>query len=143
MIYVKPAGRIRQGQINTDTKAPSVSSFAERFAAAVQVLIADGPIKQRLAAAYSQHLADLTDAELPPALRRDFAELQAAISRVAPAGHETRVRASVQKMSPREASDHAATILKLYVELVSGLERAEPLKVVPPPRKAPRYLSGR
>jgi hypothetical protein len=120
-----------------------VSSFAERFAAAVQVLIADGPIKQRLAAAYSQHLADVSDAELPPALRRDFAELQAAISRVAPVGHETRARASVQKMSPREASDHAATILKLYVELVNGLERAEPLKVVAPPRKAPRYLSGR
>jgi len=120
-----------------------VSSFAERFAAAVQVLIADGPIKQRLAAAYSQHLADLVDAELPPALRRDFAELQAAVSRVAPVGHETPVRASVQKMSPREASDHAATILKLYVELVNGLERAEPLKVVAAPRKAPRYLAGR
>jgi len=33
--------------------------------------------------------------------------------------------------------------LKLYVELVSGAERAEPLKVVAPPRKAPRFLSGR
>jgi hypothetical protein len=131
------------GPTNTDTKAPSVSSFAERFAAAVQVLIADGPIKQRLAAAYSQHLADVTDAELPPALRRDFADLQAAISRVAPAGNSTPVRASVQKMSPGEASGHAATILKLYVELMSGVERAEPLKVVPPPRKAPRFLSGR
>lgn len=117
--------------------------FAERFAAAVQVLIADGPIKQRLAAAYSQHLADVTDAELPPALRHEFADLQAAISRVAPAGNATPVRASVQKMSPREASGHAATILKLYVELVRGIERAEPLKVVAPPRKAPRFLSGR
>ena len=131
------------GPTNTDTKAPSVSSFAERFAAAVQILIEDGPIKQRLAAAYSQHLADVTDAELPPALRRDFADLQAAISRVAPAGNSTPVRASVQKMSPREASGHAATILKLYVELMSGVERAEPLKVVAPPRKAPRFLSGR
>lgn len=120
-----------------------MSPFAERFAAAVQVLIEDGPIKQRLAAAYSLHLADVAEADLPPPLRRDFAELHAAISRVAPVGHETRVRASVQKMSPSEASDHAATIVKLYVELVAGLERAEPLKVVAPPRKAPRYLSGR
>ena len=32
---------------------------------------------------------------------------------------------------------------ELYVELVSGVERAEPLKVVAPPRKAPRFLSGR
>ena len=120
-----------------------MSSFEEHFAAAVQILIEDGPIKQRLAAAYTQHLADVTDADLPPALRREFADLQAAVSRVAPAGTETRVRASVQKMSPREASGHAATILRLYVEIMSGLERAEPLKVVAPPRKTPRYLTGR
>lgn len=117
--------------------------FAERFAAAVQVLIADGPIKQRLAAAYSLHLADLTEVDLPPALRRDFADLHAAVNRVAPAGHESRARASVQKMSVSEATVHAATIVKLYVDLMNGLERAEPLKVVAPPRKAPRYLSGR
>jgi len=120
-----------------------VSPFAERFAAAVQVLIADGPIKQRLAAAYSLHLADVSETDLPPPLRREFAELNAAISRVAPAGHESRARASVQKMSASEASGHAATIVKLYVELMNGLERAEPLRVVAPPRKTPRYLSGR
>ena len=137
------AGYARQRANQHRYQGSNVSSFAERFAAAVQILIEDGPIKQRLAAAYSQHLADVTDAELPPALRRDFAGLQAAISRVAPAGNSTPVRASVQKMSPREASGHAATILKLYVELMSGVERAEPLKVVAPPRKAPRFLSGR
>ena len=76
-------------------------------------------------------------------MRREFAELNAAISRVAPAGHESRARASVQKMSASEASGHASTIVKLYVELMNGLERAEPLKVVAPPRKAPRYLAGR
>ena len=65
------------------------------------------------------------------------------ITRVAPVGHETRVRASVQKMSQSEALGHAATIVKLYVALAGGLERAEPLKVVAPPRKAPRYLTGR
>ena len=120
-----------------------MSPFAQRFAAAVQVLIADGPIKQRLAAAYSLHLADVSETDLPPPLRREFAELNAAISRVAPAGHESRARASVQKMSASEASGHAATIVKLYVELMNGVERAEPLKVVGPPRKGPRFLSGR
>jgi hypothetical protein len=131
------------GPTKTDTKAPFVHPFAERFAAAVQVLIADGPIKQRLAAAWSLHLADIVEADLPPPLRREFADLHTATSRVAPAGHETRVRASVQKMSASEASGHAATIVKLYVEIMTGVERAEPLKVVAPPRKTPRYLSGR
>ena len=118
-----------------------MSPFEQRFAAAVQTLIGDGPIKQRLASAYSLHLAELTDADLPPGLRRDFGELQAAIPRVAPVG-QTRIRASVQKMSPSEASGHAATIVKLYVALASGLDRAEPLKVVVP-GKTPRYLTGR
>lgn len=116
---------------------------AQRFAAAVQALIADGPIKQRLTNACGEHLADLTEADLPAALRHDFADLQAAVNRVEPAGSESRVRASVQKMAPAEAVGHAATIVKLYVELVNGLERAEPLKVVQPTRKAPQYLTGR
>jgi hypothetical protein len=120
-----------------------VSPFEQRFAEAVHALIGDGPVKQRLAAAYALNLADLTDAELPAALRREFGELQAAMSRIAPVGSETRVRASVQKMSPDQAVGHAATIVKLYVELMQGAERAEPLKVVTPTRKPPRFLTGR
>ena len=119
-----------------------MSPFAQRFAEAVHTLIADGPIKQRLASAYTLHLADLADADFPAALRRDFAELQAALSRIAPVGKESRVRASVQKMSPDEAAGHAATIVKIYVELMN-VERAEPLKVVTPPRKPSRILTGR
>ena len=115
----------------------------QRFAAAVETLIGEGPVKQRLANAYSAYLADVAESNLPPGLRREFAELQAAINRVAPVGSETRVRASVQKMSSREAAAHAATIVKLYVALMIGLDRAEPLKVVAPPRKPPRYLTGR
>jgi hypothetical protein len=120
-----------------------VSPFAQRFADAVEILVGDGPIKQRLASAYSEHLADLADSELPGPLRPDFEALQAAMTHVAPAGSETRVRASVQKMSPPEAAGHAGTIVRLYVALLGNLERAEPLKVVGPPRKPPRYLIGR
>jgi hypothetical protein len=119
-----------------------VSPLAQRFAAAVQTLIGDGPVKHRLSDAYATHLSDLAGAELPVALRDDFDELQAALSRVAPAGNEGRVRASVQKMSPLEAGAHAATIVRLYVELLSGLERAEPLKVVSPSKSPPRYLTN-
>ena len=89
------------------------------------------------------HLADLAEAEFPVGLRRDFADLHAALNRVAPVGTESRVRASVQKMSPDEAAGHAATIVKLYVELLSNLERAEPLKVVSAPKKPPHYLTSR
>lgn len=120
-----------------------MSPLAHRFAEAVQTLISDGPIKQRLASAYAVHLGDLTDTEFPSGLRREFGDLQAVMTRIQPVGKETPVRASVQKMSPAEAAAHAATIVKLYVELMGSLERAEPLKVVPPARQPPRYLTSR
>jgi hypothetical protein len=106
-------------------------------------LVGDGPIKQRLTSAYAIHLGDLGDAEIPAGLRRDFTDLQIALSRIAPVGNETRVRASVQKMSIGEAHEHAAAIVKLYVDLLNGAERSEPLKVVEPPRKPPRFLASR
>lgn len=117
--------------------------LAQRFAEAVRTLIGDGPIKQRLMRAYSEHLGDLAEAELPVGLRRDFGDLHTALNRVAPVGNEPRVRASVQKMSPEEAAGHAATILKIYVSLANTLERAEPLKVVGAPKKPPHFLTNR
>ena len=45
-------------------------------------------------------------------------------------------------MAPTEAAGHASSIVSIYVELLSTLERAEPLKVVGQLRK-PRYLTGR
>jgi hypothetical protein len=120
-----------------------MSPLAQRFAEAVRTLIADGPIKLRLAQAFGAYLEDLAEAEFPMGLRREFADLQAALSRVAPVGTESRVRASVQKMSPEQAAGHAATIVKLYVELLNNLERAEPLKVVSAPKNPPHYLTGR
>ena len=59
-------------------------------------------------------------------------------------GKETRVHATVQKMSAKEAGSHAGTIVKLYVELMTGAEqRAEPLKIVANSKKPPRYLTKR
>jgi len=128
---------------NNNFQAPPMSPLAQRFAEAVKTLIGDGPVKARLVQAYAANLADLADVEFPAGLRRDYVDLQAALNRVAPVGSESRVRASVQKMSPDEAGRHAATIVKLYVELLNSLERAEPLKVVSTPKKPPQYLTNR
>lgn len=120
-----------------------MSHLAERFASAVRILVGDGPVKQRLSRAYSEFLEGLDDAEFPGALRGAFNDLAAALNRVAPAGKESRVHASVQKMSPAEAGDHAGTIVRLYVEILTQGERAEPLKVVSSAVKPPRYLTHR
>jgi hypothetical protein len=122
-----------------------MSVLPERFAAAVRTLVSDGPIKPRLASAYSEHLADLQPAELPVGLRSSFSELQGALNRLEPVGNEGRVRANIRKMSAREAGDHANEIVRMYLELMLAAhgERAEPLKVVGNGKKPPRYLTTR
>ena len=121
-----------------------MAQLTDRFAEAVRTLVGDGPIKQRLSRAYAEQLETLDHADLPAALRNEFSGLHAALNRVAPFGKETRVQASVQKMSAGEAVRHAETIVRLFMSLLSQTERAEPLKVVSSPNKAPpRYLTQR
>ena len=60
-----------------------MSPFAQRFAAAVHTLIGDGPVKQRLASAYSEFLADVAATDLPSALQRDFGGLAEVRRRIA------------------------------------------------------------
>ncbi len=107
-----------------------MSHVIERFESAVQTLIGDGPVKQRLAHAYTQYLEDLQDFDLPIDENEEFCNLHTALHRFPAVGREGIVRASVQKMSPIEAGSHARTILALYRSLVAAGRRAEPLKVV-------------
>lgn len=119
-----------------------MSYLAERFQAAVTVLVGDGAIKERLAAAYVENLDDLEETEFPSGLRQAFADLEFALHAEHPIGREPCVRATVRKMSSIEARAHAGTIVMLYAELVRHGHRAEPLRVVPSGRKKPpKYLS--
>jgi hypothetical protein len=120
-----------------------MSYLSERFEEAVRTLVSDGPVKQRLSRAFAECLESLDDAELPSGLRREFNDLHDALNRVEPVGKETRVRASVQKMSALEAGAHAGTIVKLYVALLGQAERVEPLKVVNSSKPPPLYLTNR
>lgn len=117
--------------------------YAERFEAAVKLLVSEGPVKQRLTQAYSDHLESLQDQDLPVSVRNAISELHATMHRVAPMGKETCVKATVQKMSPRQASEHAEAIVRIYVKLLTQGERSESLKVVDTKVKSPpRYLVG-
>ena len=96
-----------------------MAPFAQRFAEAVQTLIGDGPVKQRLATRLRRCTwKSSTEADLPPVLRRDFGEL---------AGGAHPGRAGRQRDPgpceraedvAEEARGHAGTILKLYVALL-------------------------
>lgn len=135
---------VRDGcRTNEEQQGPDMSHLAERFAEAVRTLVSDGPIKQRLSRAFAENLEGLDQAALPAGLRREFSDLESALSRIAPVGSESRVRANVQKMSASEAGQYATIIVKLYVDLMGQAGRAEPLKVVTTANKTPRYLATR
>lgn len=108
-----------------------MSYLAERLEAAVLVLVTEGPVKQRLMRAYADHLEPLQGADLPQRLGESLARLHDTMHRVEPMGTtDSRVTASIQKMSTSEAGEHAATIVHLYADLLRSGQRAEPLKVV-------------
>lgn len=118
-----------------------MSQIVDRFAAAVQALVGDGPVKIRLMAAYTEYLEDLQQVDLPIAGKREFGELHTALHRATAVGKVDCVQASVRKMSPQEAWCYARTIVRLYTELLAMEHTArsqgdKPLKAAaePPPR---------
>lgn len=90
----------------------------DRLYAAVSVLAGDGHIKQRLIRAYQDNLDGIAEDELPRELRKRFRELRSRLHCVAPLNGEGPVRASVRKMSAREASDCAMAVVDLYGDII-------------------------
>ena len=98
-----------------------MSYHVDRFYTAVSVLTAHGHIKQRLIRAFEENLIDISEDELPIALKEEFADLKHQMYRVAPLNGEGPICASVRKMSIDEASDCAVSVLALYKEMVSAM----------------------
>ncbi len=124
-----------------------MTSVTARFEAAVGTLVGEEPVKQRLAQAWTQHLAAVRPDDLPNPLGEEFSQLKSALERIRPCGQESRTQASVRKMSSREAGQHAGVILRIFAELMRVAPRVETgresLKVVDcaTPDAPPRYLT--
>jgi hypothetical protein len=100
----------------------------DRFFAAVSVLAAHGHIKQRLIKAYEDNLEEISEDELPIAVRETFADLKSRMYRVAPLNGEGAICASVRKMSVDEASDCAVSLVELFREIMNASESEVPLE---------------
>jgi len=108
-----------------------MSEICARFDAAVETLIGDGPIKKRLILAYSENLEAISHSFLPAEAGKTLCRLHEALHSVPPVGRESRIQASVQKMSVAEATGHARTIFGLQRLLAAEPgRRPEILKVV-------------
>ena len=88
-------------------------------------LARSGPIKDRLADAYRNHLALVTAEELPEGLRAEFRACHDALTREQPQRGEDAVRATVRKLSAYEADELACSVVRLFAAMVREDTRAQ------------------
>jgi hypothetical protein len=92
-----------------------MSTTVELFLAATLSLASAGPIKDRLTAAYRNHLALIDEAELPAELREQFRAMHCMLKREPPTLRgEDAVRATIRKMSTGEATELASSVVRMY-----------------------------
>ncbi|HLK71541.1 MAG TPA: hypothetical protein VKT19_06265 [Steroidobacteraceae bacterium] len=91
-----------------------------RLEAAALSLTGQGPIKERLSTAYCAHLQDIPAADLP-ALGDEFEQMIQALHRAEALPGDDVVRASVRKLSNKEACYYAELVVRLYGTL-AGLK---------------------
>ena len=84
---------------------------------AIITLTQDGPVKDRLAEAFTRHLGLIDPEQLPAEARLEFIALRTAMTRERPMPRESGARASARKMSADEAAAYAARVVKLYAML--------------------------
>jgi len=90
----------------------------EQLEGAALSLARSGPIKDRLADAYRNHLAYVRAEDLPEALRDEFRACHEALTRERPLRGEDAVRATVRKMSASEADEVACSVVRLFAAIV-------------------------
>jgi hypothetical protein len=95
-----------------------MSTTWEQLEGAALSLVRSGPIKDRLAEAYRNHLAFVRAEDLPEALREDFRACHDALTRERPLRGEDAVRATVRKMSSCEADELACSVVRLFAAIV-------------------------
>jgi hypothetical protein len=95
-----------------------MSTTWEQLEGAALSLVRSGPIKDRLAEAYRNHLAYVRAEDLPEALREEFRACHDALTRERPLRGEDAVRATVRKMSSSEADELACSVVRLFAAIV-------------------------
>jgi hypothetical protein len=116
-----------------------MNSAWDHFEGAVQLLVRSGPIKDRLAAAYRDHLSDITEDDVPREVREEFRAIGSMLTRVRPLPGEDAVRATLRKMSPQEADGVALAVVRVFAALPRT--SAPPLRHAPSAQVVPLYLA--
>ncbi|HTT01003.1 MAG TPA: hypothetical protein VMG11_02855 [Steroidobacteraceae bacterium] len=101
-----------------------MSTAREKFQGALLALARSGHIKDRLAEAYRNHLADLAAEDLPEEIRADFHTVSSTLTREPPLlRSEDALRATLRKMSNDEAESIAHMLVRMFAALPPGGSR--------------------
>ena len=107
----------------------------ERFQSATLSLARSGTIKDRLADAYRNYLAEVREEELPREMREEFRLVSRTLTRERPIHRgEDAVRATIRKMSNDEADRIACSVVRIFGALpheVTAARHPTPAQVVP------------
>jgi hypothetical protein len=115
-----------------------MSTTLEKFRGATLSLARSGPIKDRLTDAYRNHLALIEESELPLELVEEFRAVSYALNREQPLLRgEDAFRATVRKMSNKEADEVASSVVRLFGEM----SREPATMVRKGPKAAPQVVS--
>ncbi len=92
-----------------------MSTTLDKFRGAALSLARSGSIKDRLTAAYRDHLAFVEESELPSELVAEFRAVNRALNRERPISRsDDALRATVRKMSSTEADEVASSVVRLF-----------------------------
>jgi hypothetical protein len=91
-----------------------MKDVSARLEAAALSMTGPGTIKDRLIEAYSAHLDELQESDLPGELSAEFADMVRALHRAAALPGDDVVKASVRKLSNEEARRYAELVVRLY-----------------------------
>ena len=116
-----------------------MSTTWEQLEGAAVSLARSGSIKDRLADAFRNHLAQVNTDELPDKLRPQFRACHDALTRECPQPGEDAVRATVRKLSAPEADALAGSVVRLYGEFVREVTHSTAL---PEPAALSTLMSG-
>ncbi len=94
------------------------STAWEKFQGATLSLARSGAIKDRITAAYRNHLSHIDEAELPKELREDFRTFSHTLTREPPLVRgDDAFRATIRKMSNGEAEEVATCVVRMFCAL--------------------------
>jgi len=110
------------------------SVLSAQLEAAALALVGDGTLKDRLCAAYCDHLDDISEQDLPDEVQEEFAAMARVMHSTRALPGDSVVRASIRKLSNEEAQRYAGLILRTYGQRIGALAATA--------RTAPRAASA-